>query len=338
LGTRIRVLLVGIAGLLLGAWLMTLWTPKHTSFGLDWPVVAVAKKVGPSVVVVLNNRTHGKASQTKGMGSGVVINRHGDIVTNYHVVQGADTVTVILSNGHRYRATVVGVDPPTDLAVIHIHAAHLVPIHFTRSAGIEPGQLVVAIGNSLGLTHTVTVGVVSARDRVMYRDGWEYHLIQTDAAINPGNSGGPLVNDQGDLIGINSSKISQTGVEGIGFAIPSDTVKWVVAQLLHFGRVRRPWIGALLQPVPTRSLGMLVVSVRPNSPAAQAGIRSGDLITAINNRPVHTLRDIVQVLERTAVGRTIRLQVLRGTDRLTFPVVLQEMPAKPEPPQTSAAS
>lgn len=220
LGSRIRILLVGIAGLLVGAWLMTAITSRPYSSGLNWPVVAVAKRVGPSVVVVLNNRRSGTTQTVKGMGSGVVINRQGDIVTNYHVVQGADSLTVILSNHRRYRARVVGVDPPTDLAVIRIHAAALTPIVFARSSAIEPGELVVAIGNSLGLAHTVTVGVVSAKDRVMYRDGWQYHLIQTDAAINPGNSGGPLVNTEGQLIGINSSKIAQTGVEGIGLPAP----------------------------------------------------------------------------------------------------------------------
>ena len=262
----------------------------------------------------------------KGMGSGVILNRQGDIVTNYHVVQGADSLTVILSTGRRFRARVVGVDPPTDLAVIRIHADNLVPIQFARSAHIEPGQLVVAIGNSLGLTHTVTVGVISAKDRVMYRDGWEYHLIQTDAAINPGNSGGPLVNDAGELIGINSSKIAQAGIEGIGFAIPSDTVQYVVTQLLHYGRVRRPWIGATLQPMPNRSLGMLVVAVTPGGPAARSGLKPGDMITSINGQPVHRLRDVIRVLERTAVGREIRVGVVRGSETLQVSLRLQESP------------
>lgn len=314
---------------------MTTLSPKTATSQLNWPVVAVAKRVGPSVVVVLNNGVHAKKEHMKGMGSGVVLNRAGDIVTNYHVVQGADALTVVLSNGHRYRAQVVGLDPPTDLAVIRIHAQNLVPAEFARSAHIEPGQLVVAIGNSLGLTHTVTVGVISAKDRTLYRDGWQYHLIQTDAAINPGNSGGPLVNDQGQLIGINSSKIAQAGVEGIGFAIPSDTVHYVVNQILRYGRVRRPWIGAVLQPVPDRSLGMMVVSVIPGSPADKAGIKPGDLLTTINNRPVHGIRDIVQVLERSSIGRRVRVDVLRGNARLSLSVVLQEHPAEVGPQKAS---
>lgn len=332
---RIRVVLVGLAGLLVGAWLMTVLAPNSDIARLNWPVVAVAKRVGPSVVVVLNNRVSGGNEHLKGMGSGVVLNSRGDIVTNYHVVQGADSLSVILSNHHRYRARVVGVDPPTDLAVIHIQAPHLVPIRFARSSAIEPGQLVVAIGNSLGLAHTVTVGVVSAKDRVMYRDGWQYHLIQTDAAINPGNSGGPLVNTEGQLIGINSSKIAQAGIEGIGFAIPSDTVQYVVSQLMQFGKVRRPWIGATLQPLPNRSLGMLVVSVAPGSPADQAGLHPGDLIAAINGHAVHRVRDVIDVLEHAHVGGRIRIQVLRGNTKLRLSLVLKEIP--PSPPQKAAS-
>lgn len=329
LGMRIKTLIVGILGLLLGAWLMTVLAPKPNNSAMNWPVVEVAKRVRPSVVVVQNNQVNGTRQELKGMGSGVVLNRNGDIVTNYHVVQGADTLTVVLPNGQRYRARVVGVDPPTDLAVIRIHAKHLIPIHFTHSSGIEPGQLVVAIGNSLGLTHTVTVGVISAKDRVMYRDGWEYHLIQTDAAINPGNSGGPLVNDRGELIGINSSKIAQTGVEGIGFAIPSDTVQYVVQQIIRYGRVRRPWLGITLQPVPNQQLGMMIVSIVPNGPAAEAGLKPGDLITSINNQSVKNLRDVVKILEHAAVGQHVTLGVIRGTDRLTVKIQLKELPHEP---------
>ncbi len=327
MGAGIRILLVGIAGLLVGAWLMTVVAPKVPSSTLNWPIVAVVKRVRPSVVVVVNNRVAEKKEQAKGMGSGVIMNRDGDIVTNYHVVQGADSLTVILSDNRRYKATVVGVDPPTDLAVIRIHATHLVPATFASSANIEPGELVVAIGNSLGLTHTVTVGVISAKDRVLFRDGWQYHLIQTDAAINPGNSGGPLVNTRGELIGINSSKIAQTGVEGIGFAIPSDTVRHVVDQLLEFGRVRRPWIGATLVPTTQRTLGMLVVSVTPKSPAAVAGVKPGDFLESVNNHPVHRVRDVIKVLEKSGVGERIRLGLLRGNQHLSLSVTLQELPS-----------
>ncbi|PSR23170.1 MAG: peptidase A2 [Sulfobacillus acidophilus] len=321
-------MLAGFGGLLMGVWLMIVVTPRHAPADLNWPVVSVAKKVGPSVVVVINNQKIGGRLQMKGMGSGVILNRNGDIVTNYHVVQGADALTVVLADGHRFRARIVGVDPPTDLAVIQIRAHDLVPITIARSSQVQPGQLVVAIGNSLGLTHTVTVGVISASDRVLYRDGWQYHLIQTDAAINPGNSGGPLVNAQGQLIGINSSKISQSGIEGIGFAIPSDTVQMVSTQLIRYGHVRRPWLGVRLQALPHRALGMLVVAVAAHSPAAQAGLKAGDLLTAIDGRPVRRLRDVVAVLEHEAVGQRVELKVLRGNAVLTMTVQLQELPQR----------
>lgn len=322
----IKALIIGIIGMFIGAWLMTIAVPQTLNSGLHWPVVSVAKRVDPSVVVVLNNRVVGHREQLRGMGSGVVINQEGDIVTNYHVIQGADSLTVVLNRGQRYRARIVGTDPTTDLAVIRIHDQHVVPIHFGSSRTIQPGELVVAIGNSLGLSHTVTVGVVSAKDRVMYRDGWEYHLIQTDAAINPGNSGGALVNDQGQLIGINSSKIAQTGVEGIGFAIPSDTVQYVVTQILRYGHVRRPWIGATLQKVPGKEFGMLVTAVTPGGPAALSGITTGDFITSINRHPIHGLRDVMQVLEHAAVGQTVSLGVIRGNAVLTLAIKLKETP------------
>ncbi len=324
----------GFIGVLAGA-LIAYHVLKRASDSLNWPVVNIAKKVDPSVVIVLNKQRKNAQLQTKGIGSGVILNSHGDVVTNSHVVANASELCVVLSNGKRYRARLVGEDPATDLAVLKVNAKQLHPIAFASSGRVEPGELVVAIGNALGLSHTVTTGVISAKDRVMFRDGWEYHLIQTDAAINPGNSGGALVNAQGQLIGINASKIAQTGVEGIGFAIPSDTVNYVVKQLLLFGRVRRPWIGAALQPVPDHNLGMMVVSVVPGSPADKAGLKPGDLLTAINDHPVRQLRDVVQVLEHSAVGRRIRLGVLRGNQRLSLLVTLQEIPVKPAGPKAS---
>lgn len=218
-GKEWTAFLFGLFGVLLGA-LIVYQTFSQIPQSLNWPVVSIAKKVDPSVVIVLNKQKDSTQLQTKGIGSGVILNRQGDIVTNYHVVANANALVVVLSNGKRYHAQLIGEDAPTDLAVLRIHASHLRPIAFASSRTIEPGELVVAIGNALGLSHTVTTGVISAKDRVMFRDGWEYHLIQTDAAINPGNSGGALVNSQGQLIGINASKIAQTGVEGIGLPIP----------------------------------------------------------------------------------------------------------------------
>lgn len=218
--THWHTFLFGLAGVLLGAAIvfqLMVRLPRP----VEWPVAHVAKKVWPTVVMVINKAMEAGSEKTRGVGSGVVIDRNGDVVTNYHVVQGAQHVEVVLANGRTYPARVIGVDPPTDLAVLRIRATHLTPIEFANSHQIQPGDLVVAVGNSLGLAHTVTAGVISGIDRIMFRDGWEYHLIQTDAAINPGNSGGPLVNTQGQLIGINSSKIAQAGIEGIGLPIPN---------------------------------------------------------------------------------------------------------------------
>ncbi len=301
----------------------------RTPHPVTWPVTAVVKKLDPSVVVVLNNQQSASGEKTRGMGSGVVIDRQGDIVTNYHVVAGAKTVWVVLSNKMRYKARVIGEDPATDLAVIRIGAPHLIPVTFAPSNNIEPGQLVVAIGNSLGLTHTVTAGIISAKDRVMYRDGWEYHLIQTDAAINPGNSGGPLVNTSGQLLGINSSKISQAGIEGIGFAIPVSTVRYVVNQILRYGHVRRPWIGALLQPGGPSAPGLLVVAVTPNGPAAHAGIHPGDWITEVAGVKVRHVHEVTRVLETTEPGRTLKVGLLRGPQPMTLLLKLGELPSSP---------
>lgn len=212
-------MVAGIVGGLVVLLAGFLWSMHTASTPTGWPVVRIARQVDPSVVAVVNLQQVGRRLKARGLGSGVIVTASGDIVTNYHVVAGAKALTVIVANGQRYPARLVGTDPPTDLAVIRIQAPHLVPIRWGDSRTLAPGQLVVAVGNSLGLSHTVTAGIVSAPDRVLYRDGWEYHLIQTDAAINPGNSGGPLVNSEGRLIGINSSKIAQTGVEGIGLAI-----------------------------------------------------------------------------------------------------------------------
>ncbi|MCL4493260.1 MAG: trypsin-like peptidase domain-containing protein [Firmicutes bacterium] len=320
-----RSFLFGFLGVIVGA-LIAYHTLRRTPDALNWPVVSIARKVDPSVVIVLNKQRENRQLRTKGIGSGVILNRQGYIVTNYHVVASANELFVVLSSGKRYHAHVVGEDPASDLAVLKVKAGNLQPIAFSSSGTVEPGELVVAIGNALGLSHTVTTGVISAKDRVMYRDGWEYHLIQTDAAINPGNSGGALVNAQGQLIGINASKIAQTGVEGIGFAIPSNTVKAISTQLIKYGHVRRPWLGAALESAGSNSVGLLVVGVAPGSPAAKAGIRNGDFLVSINDVRVHQMQDIIPVIQKAGVGRIVQVGILRGNQPLTVSVKLGELP------------
>lgn len=322
-------LLAGFAGVLAGvAVILAVGRPSASPAGLSWPVPAVARRVAPSVVVVLNQQRESGGTKTRGVGSGVVFDRQGDIVTNYHVVRGAARVVVILADGHRASARVIGVDPPTDLAVIRVRAPRLVPIHLASSSGVEPGELVVAIGNSLGLVHSITVGVISATDRTLYRQGWPYHLIQTDAAINPGNSGGPLVDMSGGMIGINSSKIVQTGIEGIGFAVPSNTVRYVADQLIRFGKVRRPWLGAVLQGMTGPAPGLLVVAVTPGGPVARAGLLRGDIITRIDASAVRSVQGVVQILSSCRVGQRVVLTVWRGGEPRQLRVQLGAEPSR----------
>jgi serine protease Do len=321
-----RAFWFGLVGLFLGACLVWWGTPRPRA-PAPWPVPQVVQKVKHSVVVVLTSRTEPGRGEVQGIGSGVVLTAQGDIVTNYHVVAGARQVTVVLSTGQRYSAQIVGTDPPTDLALLRIHPKKpLVPLPLANSRRLQPGELVVAIGHSLGLTHTVTVGVISATNRTLYRDGWEYRLIQTDAAINPGNSGGALVNMHGQLIGINSSKIAQAGVEGIGFAVPAQTVQYVTNQLLRYGRVRRPWLGVVVQSLARSTPGLWVAQVADRSPAFDAGIRAGDFITQFNRRPVYRLRQLMAALQAVHVGQRVPVTVLRGPRSWTVWVTVSAIP------------
>lgn len=321
---RWQALAIGVAGVAAGAWAVRAAVPPPPPREW-WPVPAVVQRVAPSVVLVQNLGADKAGRKTQGIGSGVVLNRDGDIVTNYHVVQGASKLRVVV-DGRKEAARVIGSDPATDLAVVKIRPwAALVPIAFAHSSAIRPGQLVVAIGNSLGFSKTVTAGVISAKDRVLFRDGWEYHLIQTDAAINPGNSGGPLLNSAGQLIGINSSKISQTGVEGIGFAIPSDTVRTVVDQILRYGHVRRPWLGAAVRAASPEGVGLFVVAVAAGGPAARAGILPGDFLVALDGRRLRSPRELRALIAGHPVGGVVRVTVVRGTQTLTLAVRLGDL-------------
>lgn len=319
-----------IGGLLAGGllwWVRPAWgVPPPQVSASSWPVVQIVQRADPAVVAVLNEQRQGGRLATKGLGSGVAVNAQGDIVTNYHVVAGAAAVLVVARGGHRYRARVLGVDPATDLAVLQIADHHLPYLPLAQSSHVQPGELVVAIGQALGLSHSVTAGIVSAPDRTMYRDGWSYHLIQTDAAINPGNSGGPLVNQQDQVIGINSSKIARTGVEGIGFSIPSDTVRYVLQEILRYGYVRRPWVGIQVANRVNQGGGLMVVQVYPGSPAARAGIRPGDLVLRLAGRPVKDLRTMVAVLEHTAIGTIVPVVVGRGSEEVSVRVRLSVRP------------
>jgi len=269
-----------------------------------------------------------------GMGSGVIIDAKGIILTNNHVVEGADEVIVRLSDGRDYKAHDVHTDPETDLAVLTIDAEETLPFAtLGDSNDLNIGDWVVAIGNPFGLDSTVSAGIISGMGREL---GGRRSFLQTDAAINPGNSGGPLVNLKGEVIGINTAIASNSGgYQGIGFAIPSDLAQWVTSQLIENGTVQRAYLGVTIAEVDARLArqlevrrgeGVVVGEILPGSPAAKAGFQEGDLITHFGGAAVRKPRDLQERVERSPPGSTQELSVLRDGNRLTLEVELQPLP------------
>jgi serine protease Do len=309
-------------------------------------VIAAVGKVSPAVVVIQVQST-GVRGTGSSVGSGFIFNSNGWILTNRHVVEGADTITVVLQDTREFTGTVYGIDTLTDLAIVKINATGLPTAPIGSSNGLVVGQLAVAIGDPLGnFENTVTTGVVSGLGRQITagdaQSGEQLNnLIQTDAAINPGNSGGPLVNSSGQVIGINTA-VSQNA-QGIGFAIPIDAAKPLMAEALAGKPLARPWIGVYYQPVTKqlakdRSLsvqtGALIAppqngtdAIVPNSPAAAAGLRSGDVILAVNGSTVDTNHDVSTLLLPYAPGQTITLKIQRGTSSLNVSVKLGTLPS-----------
>lgn len=291
---------------------------------------------------------------SQGAGSGVVVDDEGHIVTNFHVVDGARSLDVTLFDGSRYRAEVVGLDPGDDLAVIKIDApaSRLHPVRLGDSSGLKVGQKVFAIGNPFGLEKTLTVGIVSSVGRTLRASNGKLisGVIQTDAAINPGNSGGPLLNTDGEMIGVNSAIFTPTGGNvGIGFAIPSNTVARVLPDLLDKGFVSRAWLGISAQKIAAEdaailklpSSGILVAEVYRDSPAHKAGIRGatatfragnliyaagGDLLTAINGRAIRSMDEFNQIMDTFKPGDVVRLTLVRDGRTIVMDVTLEEMP------------
>jgi len=248
-------------------------------------------------------------------GSGVIVDAgNGYVITNAHVVKDAREIQVTLKNNLRLPARLVGADPGTDIALLKIEAKNLVAAKFGDSDALQVGDFVIAIGNPFGLGQTATSGIVSALGRSgLSPEGYE-HFIQTDAPINPGNSGGALVNLKGELVGINSAIIGPSGGSvGIGFAVPAVMARAVMAQLIRFGEVRRGRLGIAMQDV-AGGEGATVTEVLANSPAAQAGLRKGDLVTGLNGRPVRDAAELRARLSVVPVGETIELNVQRGSE------------------------
>src|SRR3989475_1673544 len=286
----------------------------------------------------------------EGQGSGFIIDKEGHILTNYHVIAEARTVEVTLHNRKKYRATVVGTDRTHDLAVIQIKAPDLSPMVLGDSRNLQVGQKVYAIGNPFGLSGTMTRGIVSSIRSVKEPDGMSIdEAIQTDAAINPGNSGGPLLNWHGEVIGINTMIASNVGQSaGIGFAIPINTAKAVLNDLVTLGRVRRPALGVRTIPITPElaeqmglpsDFGLLVIQVLPGGAADRAGLRGGteraylgnspimlggDLIVAVDGEKVEDQQDLAQIMNNHRAGDTVRMSVYRGMKTMDVTVTLGE--------------
>ncbi|MEW5784690.1 MAG: trypsin-like peptidase domain-containing protein [Bacillota bacterium] len=288
------------------------------------PAADIVEKVAPAVVSVSNyasiNQRGQQALVEKGTGSGVVVSSDGYIVTNYHVIEGADQIAVVFSGSDKLQAELVGADPLTDLALLKINRDQLAFLALGNPARFRVGETVIAVGNPLGLfQQSVTVGVVSALEREVSIPGSEYTYtyIQTDAAINAGNSGGPLINLKGQMIGINSAKVSTVGVEGIGFAIPVNTVKRVVEDLIKYGAVKRPLLGVRVLNLSgvtgiSTDRGVYIHEVAAGGAAAEAGLQAGDCIVGINDQEINYLAQLFDTLLAFYPGDKIDLKIMRG--------------------------
>jgi S1-C subfamily serine protease len=304
-------------------------------------VIRAVEKVGPAVVKIaatqrrLARTPRGPVPfEAPGTGSGVIITPDGYVLTNSHVVHDAIRLEVSLEDGRSFPARLVGDDPATDLAVIGIEAAGLPAAVLGDSDRLRVGQLVVAIGNPLGFQATVTAGVVSALGRSLRSESGRPidNVIQTDAPLNPGNSGGPLVDSRGQVVGINTAIIQ--GAQGICFAVPANTARWVVGLLIRDGQVRRAFLGIGGEPRPLPAVvarehglartGVGVVSLSPGGPAEQAGIRVGDVVVAVDGVPTDSVDALMRFLSRAVPGKTATVCLVRGGQRLDLSVVLAE--------------
>jgi S1-C subfamily serine protease len=300
-------------------------------------VVSVVEKVGPAVVSIgAKKRARSPRFGQEGAGSGVIIAPDGFVLTNHHVVEGAEEVRVNLTDGRSLPADLVGSDPATDLAVVRAEASNLPIAELGDSDASRVGQLVIAIGNPLGFQSTVSTGVISAVGRALRSQSGRLieNVIQTDVPLNPGNSGGPLVDSRGRVIGINTAMIFMA--QGISFAVPVNTVKWVVGELVTRGRVRRAYLGIAgqVRPIGRRvqrhldlqaATAVEVVSVEERGPARRGGLREGDLVVGVNGKNVGSVDDIHRLLTGWVGGSPLSLTILRNGEQLQMQVIPGEM-------------
>jgi S1-C subfamily serine protease len=305
-------------------------------------VVTAVENVGPAVVHIRvkhkSRDRRGIERQAEGSGSGVIFAPDGYIATNNHVVEGALSIEASLPDGTRFPAELIGRDAATDLAVIRVLATGLPIAVLGDSDKLKVGQIAIAIGNPLGFQSSVTAGVISALGRSLQSTAGRLieNIIQTDAALNPGNSGGPLVDSHSHVVGINTAIIQSA--QGICFAIPVNTVRWVVSSLIREGRVTRGFLGIAGQnvPLPVRTVrhynlkaetGVQVVSVTPGSPASRAGLKEGDILVSIDEEPIASINDIHRRLTKDSIGRSLNVMVLKDwTTLVAVSVVPAENP------------
>jgi S1-C subfamily serine protease len=321
--------------------------PRGSLADYEKSTIEIFQRVSPSVVQVVGQVGGNTFGQLGGeeagvqSGSGSVWDGAGHIVTNNHVVEGANALAVRFASGQTGRATIVGTAPNYDLAVIRVTGVTLpAPIMVGTSADLQVGQAVFAIGNPFGLDQTLTTGIISAlKRRLPTGNGRELtNVIQTDAPINPGNSGGPLLDSAGRMIGVNTAIVSPSGTSaGIGFAIPVDTVNRVVPELIRNGRVPTPGIGIVAAneaAAPRLGVeGVIIVRTVPGSPAARAGLRGvdvargelGDVIVGVDGKPVHQLSDLTEELEQVGIGKTVQIEINRGGSKMTVSLAVADV-------------
>lgn len=313
---------------------------KYEITETDSPVVAIAAKAGPSIVgvkVSYTTQSFFGMQESDEEGSGIIYSEDGYIITNYHVIESAinnSTAVVAISlpnDDNTYEAKIIGGDEATDLAVVKIDKTGLTKAEFGESSKLSVGELAVAIGNPLGqeFAGSVTVGYISALNRKITTDGRTYNLVQTDAAINPGNSGGALVNSVGQVIGINTVKISVTGVEGLGFAIPIDDAMPIIKELIENGKIVRPYIGISgmdLDEMTARRNnlveGIYVVQVLNASPAKEAGVQKGDVIVKFEGKEITTMQELNELKNTKKIGETATITVNRTGKEIDIKLTL----------------
>ncbi len=312
---------------------------KADEIGRLFPLIA--SKVGPSVVFIkttslkTGTTLFGQVVKYKqeSQGSGIVLSRRGYIATNAHVILSSETITVVLSDHRELPARIIGIDTLLDIAVLSIKAPNLIPAPLGDSDSLSPGQWVLAVGNPMGLSNSITFGIISAVGRELSfasEDAQDY--IQTDASINPGNSGGPLINLDGDVIGMNSAIISPSGENsGVGFAIPVKSLSFAAESIIKYGKVTRGWLGIEIQaitPLIAEALklktpdGALVSFVQPSSPAKAACIKEGDVITGFNGLPIKSIHGFVRMVSAARPGKRAKVDILRNGSSLTIFVTI----------------